>query len=82
MNFEYVFKALYIIKIVTMGVDIGDLFRWEKISLKDLHDRIIVIDAHNVLHQFLASIRQRDGRKLLKKGILRKLEQKHSKHQE
>jgi len=44
-----------------MGVDIGDLFRWEKISFKDLKDRIIVIDAHNVLHQFLASIRQRDG---------------------
>jgi flap endonuclease-1 len=44
-----------------MGVDIGDLFRWEKISLKDLQDRVIVIDAHNVLHQFLASIRQRDG---------------------
>jgi flap endonuclease-1 len=44
-----------------MGVDIGDLFRWEKISFKDLHDRVIVIDAHNVLHQFLASIRRRDG---------------------
>jgi len=44
-----------------MGVDIGDLFKKEKISLNDLHDRIIVIDAHNVLHQFLASIRQRDG---------------------
>ncbi|KYK21661.1 flap structure-specific endonuclease [Thermoplasmatales archaeon SG8-52-4] len=44
-----------------MGVDIGDLFRWEKISFKDLHDRVVVIDAHNVLHQFLASIRQKDG---------------------
>ena len=44
-----------------MGVDIGDLFRWEKISFKDLHDRVIVIDAHNVLHQFLSGIRQRDG---------------------
>jgi flap endonuclease-1 len=44
-----------------MGVDIGDLFKWERITLKDLHDRVIVIDAHNVLHQFLASIRQRDG---------------------
>lgn len=44
-----------------MGVDLGDLFRWEKISFKNLHDRIIVIDAHNVLHQFLSSIRQRDG---------------------
>jgi flap endonuclease-1 len=44
-----------------MGVDIGSLFRWEKISLKDLHDRVVAIDAHNVLHQFLSSIRQRDG---------------------
>jgi len=44
-----------------MGVDIGSLFKKEKISFNDLHDRVIVIDAHNVLHQFLASIRQRDG---------------------
>ena len=44
-----------------MGVDIGSLFRSEKISFNDLHDRVIVIDAHNVLHQFLSSIRQRDG---------------------
>ena len=44
-----------------MGVDIGSLFRKETISLNDLHDRVIVIDAYNVLHQFLASIRQRDG---------------------
>jgi len=44
-----------------MGVDISDLFRWEKISFKDLHDRVIVIDAHNVLYQFISSIRQRDG---------------------
>ena len=44
-----------------MGVDIGSLFKHEKISFKDLHDRIIVIDAHNVVHQFLSSIRQRDG---------------------
>ncbi len=47
--------------IFKMGVDIGDLFRWEKISFKDLHNRVIVIDAHNVLHQFLSGIRQRDG---------------------
>jgi len=44
-----------------MGVDIGSLFKKEKISFKDLHDRIIVIDAHNVLHQFLSIIRSRDG---------------------
>jgi flap endonuclease-1 len=44
-----------------MGVDIGDLFKKEKITFNDLHDRIIVIDTHNVLHQFLSIIRQRDG---------------------
>jgi len=44
-----------------MGVDIGSLFKTEKITMKDLHDRVIIIDAYNVLHQFLASIRQRDG---------------------
>jgi flap endonuclease-1 len=49
------------ILVFKMGVDIGDLFKQEKISFKDLHDRIIVIDAYNVIHQFLSSIRQRDG---------------------
>lgn len=44
-----------------MGVDIGSLFKKEEISLKDLRDRIIVIDTHNVLHQFLSIIRGRDG---------------------
>ena len=44
-----------------MGVDIGSLFHMEEISLKDLQNQIIAIDAHNVLHQFLSSIRQRDG---------------------
>ena len=44
-----------------MGVDIGDLFKKEKISMNDLGDSVIVLDAHNVLYQFLASIRQKDG---------------------
>ena len=44
-----------------MGVDIGALFKEEKISFKDFHDRVIVIDAYNVLHQFLSIIRSRDG---------------------
>ena len=44
-----------------MGVDIGDLFKKEKISMNDLGDSVIVLDAHNILYQFLASIRQRDG---------------------
>lgn len=44
-----------------MGVDLGELFTKEQCGLQDFRDRVIVIDAHNVLHQFLASIRQRDG---------------------
>jgi len=44
-----------------MGVDIGGLFRTEDISFQNLNDKIIAIDAYNVLHQFLSIIRQRDG---------------------
>jgi len=44
-----------------MGVDIGALFKQEKISINDLHDRVVAIDAYNVIHQFLSSIRGRDG---------------------
>jgi len=44
-----------------MGVDIGELFKKEKIEFEDLRDRIVAIDAYNVLHQFLSTIRQRDG---------------------
>ncbi len=44
-----------------MGIDLGDLFKKEKCSFQDLKDSVIVIDAYNVLHQFLSSIRQRDG---------------------
>ncbi len=44
-----------------MGVDIGDLFKKENITFDDLHERIVSIDAYNVLHQFLATIRQKDG---------------------
>lgn len=44
-----------------MGVDLGELFKKEPCSFQDLSGRIIAIDAHNVLHQFLAIIRQRDG---------------------
>jgi len=45
----------------SMGIDLGDLFTKESCSFTDLKNRVVVIDAFNVLHQFLASIRQRDG---------------------
>lgn len=44
-----------------MGVDLGDLVEGEEISLQELGDREIAIDAMNVLYQFLSIIRQRDG---------------------
>ena len=44
-----------------MGVDIGELFHKEPCSFADFNGKIIAIDAHNVLHQFLSIIRQRDG---------------------
>jgi len=44
-----------------MGVDIGSLFKWEKIEYSDLQNKAVAIDAHNILYQFLSSIRQRDG---------------------
>lgn len=44
-----------------MGVDLGELFIKEPCAFEDFRNRIIAIDGYNVLHQFLASIRQRDG---------------------
>jgi len=44
-----------------MGIDLKELFPKEQCAFEDFRDRVIVIDAYNVLHQFLSSIRQRDG---------------------
>jgi flap endonuclease-1 len=44
-----------------MGVDLGELFVKEPCGFKDFRDQVIAIDAYNVLHSFLSSIRQRDG---------------------
>jgi flap endonuclease-1 len=44
-----------------MGIDLGELFTKEQCAFGDFRDRVIVIDAYNVIHQFLSSIRQRDG---------------------
>jgi flap endonuclease-1 len=44
-----------------MGIDLKELFPKKQCAFEDFRDRVIVIDAHNVLHQFLSSIRQRDG---------------------
>ncbi len=44
-----------------MGVDLGDLFTKEPCRFEDFKDRIVALDGYNILHQFLSSIRQRDG---------------------
>jgi flap endonuclease-1 len=44
-----------------MGVDLGELFTKEPCAFEDFKDRIIALDGYNILHQFLSSIRQRDG---------------------
>jgi len=48
-----------------MGVNLGDLLKREKCTLRDLSGKIIAIDAYNALYQFLSIIRQRDGTPLM-----------------
>lgn len=47
-----------------MGVKLKDIIEPKQISFKDLEGRSVSIDAFNTLYQFLATIRQRDGRPL------------------
>ena len=53
-----------LLKFIKMGIAIEDLIKKEKISFSDLQDNVIAIDAYDVLHQFLSTIRQRDGTSL------------------
>ncbi len=48
-----------------MSVDLSKLIVKRKISLDELNDRVIAIDAYNVLYQFLSIIRQPDGTPLM-----------------
>jgi len=48
-----------------MGVDLGELFKREKIEIKDLAGKWVAADAFNTLYQFLAIIRQKDGTPLM-----------------
>lgn len=47
-----------------MGVGIGDIVESKDIDFKSMEDKILAIDAYNIIYQFLASIRQRDGKPL------------------
>lgn len=44
-----------------MGVDLSDVVTKTPRKLEDFQGKIIAIDAHNALYQFLSSIRQPDG---------------------
>lgn len=44
-----------------MGTKITELLSTKEISIEDLKDKIIVVDAFNQLYMFLSSIRQPDG---------------------
>ena len=48
-----------------MGVKLGNIIQGKELELKDLSGKVIVVDSFNVLYQFLASIRQRDGTLLM-----------------
>ena len=48
-----------------MGTAIGDLIERENIDLEDLQGKIIAVDAHNILYQFLTTIRGPDGKPLM-----------------
>ncbi|MBI5389097.1 flap endonuclease-1 [Candidatus Woesearchaeota archaeon] len=44
-----------------MGVQITELLKPKEIRIEDLAGKIVVVDAFNMLYQFLTSIRMRDG---------------------
>ncbi len=48
-----------------MGVAIGSIIDSEEISMAELEGRIVAVDAYNIIYQFLASIRQSDGKPLV-----------------
>jgi len=48
-----------------MGVNIAKLFPKNEISLDDLKGKIIAVDFMNVVYQFIASIRSKDGMPLM-----------------
>ena len=44
-----------------MGVQITELFKKKSIDVKELQGKIMAVDSHLFLYQFLTTIRQRDG---------------------
>ncbi|MCK4589248.1 MAG: flap endonuclease-1 [Nanoarchaeota archaeon] len=48
-----------------MGIKLKDLATIEEISLDKLKGKVLAVDTHNILYQFLTTIRQRDGSLLI-----------------
>lgn len=48
-----------------MGVNIADLLQKKELTLEQLSGKVIAVDAHLFLYQFLTTIRQRDGAPLM-----------------
>lgn len=44
-----------------MGTDIGDILKKQSVEISVLSNKIVAIDAYNILYQFLSIIRQNDG---------------------
>ncbi len=48
-----------------MGLQIKEIIKSAEISIETLAGRVLVVDSFNLLYQFLASVRQRDGTLLM-----------------
>ncbi len=48
-----------------MGVNLRELLSRKEIRVEDLQNKVIAIDAYNILYQFLSTIRARDGTPLM-----------------
>lgn len=48
-----------------MGLQISDIIKKKEVKIEDLKEKTIVVDAFNIIYQFLSSIRQPDGTPLM-----------------
>src|SRR3989344_4359279 len=48
-----------------MGLNIKDIIPRQEIEISDLKDKLVFVDAYNMLYQFLSTIRQPDGTPLM-----------------
>lgn len=48
-----------------MGLNIKDIIPRKEIAISDLKDKLVFVDAYNMLYQFLSTIRQPDGTPLM-----------------